>query len=210
MHISESERARHEICVNVTTLIKYLLPGSATTNTGVLRPETLGSATLLLAVFVTLASWPVTSTLAIARRPARGGRSSWTDCLFMCGRDNFSWEVQPDRTHQFQTPLVLIIETGIPFSEVFDTFRSDGVVVVLPRELGLDETLRCQTLEGFDDFEIWNVEIFVFWEIEVLFGNQYTLCSEPSASECPAGMRSDRAKRRTLEEVFVDDTTVLF
>lgn len=64
-----------------------------------------------------------------------------------------------------------IVETGIPFTEVFDTFGSDSVVVVLPRELRLDEALGCQTLESFDDFEVRNVKIFVFGEVVVLFGN---------------------------------------
>ena len=87
------ETTWHEISVNVTTMIKYLISGrSATTNTSVTRPEPLGS-TLLLAVFVTLVSWPVTTTLSVALRSAGGswpGRAGW---LFVGCRDNFSWEV---------------------------------------------------------------------------------------------------------------------
>ena len=85
---------RPEICVNVTTVIKYLLPGSATANAGVLRPKSLRSTIILLAaVIVTIASRPETATLAITLRPAGGGWPRWTDGLFVCGRDNFSWEV---------------------------------------------------------------------------------------------------------------------
>ena len=60
---------------------------------------------------------------------------------------------------------------NIPFTKVFDTLRSNRVVVILPRELGLDEALGCQTLEGFDDFKVWNVQIIVFREVVVLFCN---------------------------------------
>ena len=181
-----TEMARPEICVNVTTVIKYLLPGSATTDTGVLGPEALRSTTLLLAVFVTLASRPKSTTLTITLRSASGGGwSRWADGLFVSGGDDFSWEMQPDRTHQCQLTRVVIIETGLPFAEIFDALGSDSVVVVLPRELSLDEAFGCQTLKGLDNFEIWNVEVFMFREVVVLFGNQYTLCFAPSASECP-------------------------
>jgi len=149
-------------------MIKYLLPGTATTNTSVLRPETLGS-TLLLAVFVTIVPSSVTTAVAVTLRSANRSWPSRASSLFVGCRDNFSREVQP-------------------FTEVLDTLGCDGVVVVLPRELGLDETLGCQTLEGFDDFEIWNVEIFMFQEVVILLSNQYAL----------------------LEEIFVDDAAVLF
>lgn len=79
----------------------------------------------------------------------------------------------------------MTVETDIPFTEVFNTFRGEGVVVILPRELGLDEALGCQALEGLDNFEVWNVEIFMFREIVVLFGNQYSLCFKLLSSEHP-------------------------
>jgi len=43
-----------------------------------------------------------------------------------------------------------------PLSEVVETLRSKGVVVVLPRELGLDVTARGQGLAGLDDKEVAN------------------------------------------------------
>ena len=77
------------------------------------------------------------------------------------------------------------MKIGVPFAEVFNTLRSDRVVVVLPRELSLDETLGGQTLQGLDNFEIWNIEIFVFGKVVVFFGDQDSLCFRPSAPKCP-------------------------
>jgi len=157
-----------EMCVNVTTVITYLLPGSPTTNAGVLGPETLGGA-LLLTVFITFASWPEATALAFALSWTTGGCPRLTNGLFVGRRDNFSRKMQP-------------------FAEVFNTLRSESVVIILPRELGLDEPLGRQTLKGLDNFEVRNIEIFMFGEVVVLFGNQNTL----------------------LEEIFVDDAAILF
>jgi len=103
-----TETARPQTYVNVTTVITYLLPGSATTDTREMRPVVVRSI-LFLAVFVTVASWrPVTTDLAIAlRSTSRGCWPSWAGDLFVGGRDNFGREVQPDRTHQYQTAQVL-------------------------------------------------------------------------------------------------------
>ena len=81
--------------------------------------------------------------------------------------------------------LLSIAEMCIPFTEVFDTLGGDSVVIVLPRELGLDETLGCQTLEGLDNFKVRNVEIFMFGEVVVLLGNQHSLYFKLSAPEYP-------------------------
>lgn len=85
------------MCVNVTTMIRCLLPGGTATNTGVLGPETVRSA-LLLTVLVAL-SWPETAAIAIALRTAGGSGPRLADGLFVGGRDDFGWEVQPGRTH---------------------------------------------------------------------------------------------------------------
>jgi hypothetical protein len=80
--------------VNVTTVIKYLIPGSATTNAGEFGPVALRRTVLLLAtVLIAISSWPETATLAIALRTAGGGWPSRADGFFMGGRDDFSWEV---------------------------------------------------------------------------------------------------------------------
>jgi hypothetical protein len=47
-------------------------------------------------------------------------------------RDNLSWQVKP-------------------FAEVVETFGGQGVVVVLPRELGLEVTARGERLASLDD-----------------------------------------------------------
>ena len=202
---------RGEICVNVTTVIKYLLPGSATTDTSVLGPETLRSTALLLSVLVTVAPWwSIGTTLTIALRSASWGWSRWADGLFVGRGDNFSWEMQPNRTYRRQITKTVDHREGVPFAEVFDTLGSNSVVVVLPRELGLDETLGGQTLEGLDNFEVRNVQIIMFRKVVVLLGNQNSLCSKLSVPKRLARRRIDQARRRTLEEVFVDDAAVLF
>ncbi len=43
-----------------------------------------------------------------------------------------------------------------PLPEVVETLGGEGVVVVLPRELGLDVAARGQGLEGLDDEEVAN------------------------------------------------------
>jgi hypothetical protein len=51
-----------------------------------------------------------------------------------------------------------------PLAEVVETLGSQGVVVVLPRELGLDETARVQGLKSLDDLfarQLANWRLFV-------------------------------------------------
>ena len=80
--------------MDVTTVIKYLIPGSAATDTSVLGPETLRSTTLLLAVFITITPWwSIGTTFTIALRSASWGRPSRADDLFVGGGDDFGWEV---------------------------------------------------------------------------------------------------------------------
>ena len=88
---------------DVTTVITDLLPRRTTTNAGELGPEIPRSIALLLAVVITISSWwSVGTTFAIALRSASGGRPSWADGLFVGGRDNFTWKVQPNRIHKRQ------------------------------------------------------------------------------------------------------------
>lgn len=94
----DTETPRPEICVNVITMIKCLLPGTATTNTSETGSVIPRSTALLLAVFIALSRRPVSATFALALGPTGGSRSSWTDGLFVGGRDDFFREVQPGRT----------------------------------------------------------------------------------------------------------------
>jgi hypothetical protein len=73
------------------------------------------------------------------------------------------------------------------FSQVVDTFISERVVIVLPRELGLDVTAGVQRLTSLDNFQVGDLKGRVTGEVVVLFGNQNTF----------------------LEKVFVDDFSVL-
>ena len=85
--------------MNVTTVIKYLLPGAATTNTTIAGPEIVRS-TFLLAVLITFPWWPVNATLALTLTSASArGWSRWADDFFMGGRDDFGWEVEPGETN---------------------------------------------------------------------------------------------------------------
>lgn len=61
-------------------------------------------------------------------------------------------------------------------AEVLDTGISQGVVVVLPRELGLDELLRVQGLKSLDDLQVGDIDLIVLGGVEVLLGDQNTVC----------------------------------
>lgn len=67
------------------------------------------------------------------------------------------------------------VQSYEPFTEIFNTFRGECVIIPLPGELRLDKAPGCQTLERFDDLKIWNVEVFVFRGIEILFGDKNAL-----------------------------------
>lgn len=56
-------------------------------------------------------------------------------------------------------------------SEVLNTLVGEGVVVVLPRELGLDETLGGQRLESLDDVKVLGVNVLVLGLVKVLLGD---------------------------------------
>jgi len=63
-----------------------------------------------------------------------------------------------------------------PLAEVVETLWGEGVVVVLPRELGLDITTGGEGLESLDHVEVLGVNVWVLWEIVVLsalWSNQY-------------------------------------
>lgn len=57
-------------------------------------------------------------------------------------------------------------------AQVLDTGISQGVVVVLPRELGLDELLRVQGLKSLDDLQVGDINLIVLGGVEVLLGDQ--------------------------------------
>jgi len=65
-----------------------------------------------------------------------------------------------------------------PFAEVVETFRCESVVVILPRELGLDIATGGKRLAGLDNVEILGIDVVVLWEIVVFLRNEYTLTEE--------------------------------
>jgi hypothetical protein len=63
-------------------------------------------------------------------------------------RDNLSWQVKP-------------------FAEVVETFGGQGVVIVLPRELGLEVAARGERLASLDD--LFNIcqRLFLLAPLEI-------------------------------------------
>ncbi|KAH3665616.1 hypothetical protein OGAPHI_003804 [Ogataea philodendri] len=59
-------------------------------------------------------------------------------------------------------------------SKVVDTFVSESVVVVLPRELGLDVSLGGQGLHGLDNVQVLGIDVIVL-DFKVLLSDQDTL-----------------------------------
>lgn len=60
-------------------------------------------------------------------------------------------------------------------SQIFNTSLSQSVVVVLPRELSPDVTLRSQGLQSLDNVQVFGVNLIVLWLVEVLLGDNDTL-----------------------------------
>ena len=95
------------------------------------------------------------------------------------GRDNLSGEVEP------LTEVVKTLESKLdnPSSlsrlaiERSQTYLGgEGVVVVLPGELGLDIAAGVEGLEGLDHIEVLGVNVGMLG-LEVLLGHEHTLCS---------------------------------
>jgi hypothetical protein len=65
-----------------------------------------------------------------------------------------------------------------PLAEVVKTLGGEGVVVVLPRELGLDKAAGVQGLAGLDHVEVLGVNVAMLGKVEVLLGHEHTLAEE--------------------------------
>jgi hypothetical protein len=61
------------------------------------------------------------------------------------------------------------------FTEIINTLISESIVVPLPRELSLDETLGGQRLHNLDDFEVGDIEIGVLGKVIILRGDKGTI-----------------------------------
>lgn len=75
------------------------------------------------------------------------------------GRDNLSGEVEP-------------------LAEVVETSVGQSVVVVLPREAGLDIATGVERLAGLDDIKVLGVNVGVLGQVEVLLSDEDTLSEE--------------------------------
>jgi hypothetical protein len=114
-----------------------------------------------------------------------------------------------------QHVVVNRIENQADLSQVVQTLGSEGVVVPLPRELGLDVTLGGQGLHGLDDLQVADVgDVSVSGSVEVLLSNENTLCVMQSTVKF--GDQSFETNTKTLdlsvptlEEVLVDGPAVL-
>jgi hypothetical protein len=60
-------------------------------------------------------------------------------------------------------------------SEKFDACWCEYVVIPLPRELSLHETLRGQALHSFDDLQIRDIELFMLLGVEVFLSDENAL-----------------------------------
>lgn len=71
-----------------------------------------------------------------------------------------------------------------PFAEVVETVGGQGVVVVLPRELGLDIAARVERLQSLDNEQVLGVDIRVLGKVEVLLSDENTLAEEVLPGNC--------------------------
>lgn len=96
--------------------------------------------------------------------------------LDVSGRDDLSGEVQP-----FTEVVKTLAIVRIVFSFLCDkgetNLGGEGVVVVLPRELGLDVAAGVERLAGLDHVEVLGVNVAVLGKVEVLLGHEHTLYS---------------------------------
>jgi hypothetical protein len=125
---------------------------TATTETATeLRSELARSTTLLTLTSVT-ASVTTLTVATVTTATAAESTSALTTAL-----------LTHHATGRGMRPLLLDVGSGNdlggevePLPEVVETLGGEGVVVVLPRELGLDVAARGQGLERLDDIEVAN------------------------------------------------------
>lgn len=85
-----------------------------------------------------------------------------------------------------------------PLAEVVETLGGEGVVVVLPRELGLDISARGQGLASLDHVEVLRVNVVVLGKVEVLLGDEHALAEEVLVDLLAVGLGDEPAKVRIL------------
>lgn len=118
-------------------------------------PSPVSALTVATVAATSTAEW---SSLALALAEHATGRSVRSLLLNVGSGNDLSGQVKP-------------------FAKVVKTLGGQGVVVVLPRELGLDIAARVQGLASLDDKEVLGVDVGVLGEVEVL------LCDEDALAE---------------------------
>lgn len=132
----------------------------ATRGTTLLALTSLTSAVSALAVTaVTTRSAAEGTTLTLALAEHAAGRSVGALLLDVGSGNDLGGEVKP-------------------FAEVVETLGGQSVVVVLPRELGLDIAAGGERLASLDDEQVLDVDIGVLGEVEVLGGDEHALAEE--------------------------------
>lgn len=132
----------------------------ATRGATLLALTTFTSAVTALAITtVTIRSAAEGAALALALTEHAAGRSVRALLLNVGGRNNLGGEVKP-------------------FAEVVKALGGQRVVVVLPRELGLDIAARGQGLASLDNEQVLDVDIGVLGEVVVLGGDEHALAEE--------------------------------
>lgn len=142
----------------VSQLRSKLARGTALLALASIAPSvsTLAVATVTTVAAATAERPTLTLTLAAEHSSGRGVGSLLLD---VGGRDDLGGEVQP-------------------FAEVVEALGGQGVVVVLPRELGLDIAAGVERLQSLDDEEVLGVDIGVLGEVEVLLRDEDALAEE--------------------------------
>lgn len=138
----------------------------ATRSTTLLALASIASAVSTLAVttVATRAAAKRTS-LALALTEHAAGRSVGALLLDVGGGDDLGGEVKP-------------------FAEVVEALGGQGVVVVLPRELGLDIAAGGQRLASLNDKEVLGVDVGVLGKVVVLRGDEDALTEEVLFYNC--------------------------
>jgi hypothetical protein len=97
--------------------------------------------------------------------------------------DNLGWEMEP-------------------LAEVIEPLRSEGVVVVLPRELGLDVSTGCKRLACLDNVQVLGVNVVVLRKVVVLLGHENALAEEVLVDLLAVGLWDEPTINITLALPF--------
>lgn len=85
-----------------------------------------------------------------------------------------------------------------PLAKVVETLWSQGVVVVLPRELGLDISAGGEGLASLDDVQVLCVDVVVLWQVVVLLGDEDALTEEVLVDLLAVGLGDEPARKVAL------------